>query len=246
MQKIILLILITLILGCTNKDDKMDNIELSDGSFLKLESLNHAEYQSLKEKKGKELQIDYRKKFNAEVFLLEDGRVIVDQDDVYLLLDNLSDVDKLFAHNLEYAQGREVLYHKNPYGKAFPNQTNVLISHLLDTLNIERVDNDETLMKLIDAKLETMPNASMFKKTYFINFIAVIGEALRKKHNTEWVMILSDDGTTWNPYLKTNKGRPINFFIYLYEDIYINNIDSGDLLLEVYETVNDIKTYRGT
>jgi hypothetical protein len=224
----------------------MDNLELSDGSFLKLESLNHAKYELLKEKRREQSESDYTRNFNAEVFLLEDGRVIVDQDGAYSLLDNLSDVDKLFSHNLEYAQGREVLYYKNAYGKDFPNHTNILIRNLVNAVGIEYADNYETLMNLIDAKLETIPEASIFKKTYFINFIAVIGEALRKKHKTEWVMILSDDGTTWNPYLKSHKGRPINFFIYLYEDIYINHINSGDLLFEIYETVNDIKTYRDT
>jgi len=219
----------------------MDYIELSDGTFIKSKSLTRNEYLALKKDMYSNTSIsEYKEKYNTDVYELKNKQILINQEDVFLLLDDLEDASRLLEDHAESSNDREALYNKNPYGKDFPKHTKDLIKELADTLDIVYVNYDEGLLKQVDSKLYKLPNPALFKKKHLINLIAVVGEVLRKKYHTEWFMILSDDRKTWNPYLKSDD-RPINFFMYLYEDIYINNVDSDDLLFEIYETVNDIK-----
>lgn len=221
----------------------MNNIELSNGSFIKCKSLIFSEFEALRLNVLEGAIEKFRNQFGVDVYRLNNKQVIASEGGYYMLFDNVDDVEKLLIDN-QSSDGTEVLSNKNSFGKDFPNHTNALIKELSNALSVKYIYLDEQLLKDLDYKINKLSSTSELKKRYLINFIAVIGEVLREKYNTEWIMILSDDGKTWNPYLKSTKGNPINFFIYLYEDIYVNNINSGDLLFEIYQTVVDINTNR--
>ena len=218
----------------------MDNIELSDGSFIKCKSLSLHEFKALSIKSLGGPIGKFKNQFGVEVYQLNNDEVIANDGGYYMLFDNTNDVEKVLTDAHQSSHGTEILSNKNSFGKDFPNHTNILIKDLSDALNVKYVQPDEQLLRDLDYKLGGLPNASKFKKKHLINFIAVIGEVLRRKYKTEWEMVLGSDAKTWNPYLKS-KGRPIEFFTYLYEDIYINE-NTEQLLTEVYETVNAIKS----
>lgn len=243
-EAVVLLLFVVVIVSCKHKSQykKMDTIELSDGSFIECKSLSFEEFEELKANVAKGPLNEFKQKFNAEVYELPSQEVIANESGYYMLFNSLGDVSKVLLDAAQQSQGVEVLSNKNPFGKDFPSHVDELIKGLTDTLGIEYVEPDEHLLQQIDTKLVKVSDASKFKKTHFLNFIAVIGKVLNKKHKTDWEMILSSDGKTWSPYLKSNE-RPIEFFTYLYEDIYSKENTSGTLLTEIYQTVNDIKKY---
>lgn len=222
-----------------NQTKKMDNIELSDGSFVKCKSLSFNEFEALRLNALGEPIGKFKNQFGVEVYQLNNDEAIANDGGYYMLFDNTNDVEKVLVDAHQSSHGTEILSNKNPFGKDFPNHTNILIKELSDTLGVKYIQPDEQLLKDLDYKLSKLPSASEFKKKHLINFIAVIGEVLRKKYKTEWEMVLSSDAKTWNPYLRSNS-RPIEFFTYLYEDVYIKE-NTELLLTEIYETVNDIK-----
>ena len=224
-----------------SKTEKMDNIELSNGIFIKCKSLSFNEFETLKLTVSGGPIEKFRKQFGVEVYQLNNQDVIANEVDYYMLFDNVDDVERVLVDN-QTSHGTEILSNKNPFGKDFPNHTHSLIKELTDALSVKYVQSDEQLLKDLDYKLDGLPNISEFKKKHLLNFIAVIGEVLLKENKSEWEMILSSDGKTWNPYLRST-GRPIEFFTYLYEDIYTNgNLKSS--LFEVYQTVVEIEKNR--
>jgi len=238
---LVLLLCFIVIISCKNKhqNKKMDNIELSDGTFVQCKSISFEEFDALKlNALGGPIR-KFKNEFNVEVYLLNNKEVIANENGYFMLFKNQNDVEKVFSDAHQSSHGAEILNDKNPFGKSFPEHANILIRELSDTLGVKYVQPDEKLLKELDYKLSMLPNGSVFRKKHLLNFIAVIGEVLLKKYKTEWEMILSSDGKTWNPYIRT-ESRPIEFFTYLYEDIYINE-NSETLLTEVYETVNDVR-----
>ncbi|TFF29742.1 hypothetical protein [Mucilaginibacter psychrotolerans] len=217
----------------------MDNIELSNGSFIKCKSLSLDEFDSLRLNALEGPIGKFKNQFGVDVYKLKNEEVIANDNGYYMLFNNTDDVEKVLMDANNSSQGTEILSNKNPFGKDFPNHTEALIKELSDTLGVKYVQPNEQLIRDLDSKLSKLPNASEFKKRHLINFIAVIGEVLLRKYKTEWEMVLSSDTKTWNPYLRSTN-RPIEFFTYLYEDIYIKE-NHERLLTEIYETVNDIK-----
>lgn len=219
-----------------NKTEKMDNIELSNGTFVKCKSLSNIEFNKLRN--GADGPIEkFKMQFGAEVYQLDNSEVIAGDEGYYMLFDNVGDVEKVLADH-KSSNGTEILSNKNPFGKDFPHQTDVLIRELTDTLSVNYVEANEKLLRDLDDKLKKVPNISEFSKKHMINFIAVIGEVLINKKNAQWEMILSSDGKTWNPYLKMHN-RPVEFFTYVYEDIYSKE-NSRPFLSEIYETMTFI------
>jgi hypothetical protein len=237
----VILLCFFVISSCKRKyqTEKMDNIELSDGSFIKCKSLDLNEFNRLRLLTLEGPVDKFKHRFGVEVYKLKNEEVIADDNGYYMLFNNTDDLEKVLMDANNTSQGTEILSNKNPFGKDFPNHTKALIQELSDTLGVKYVQPDEQLIKELDYKLGKLPDAPEFKRRHLLNFIAVIGEVLLRKYKTEWQMVLSADAKTWNPYLRS-ANRPIEFFTYLYEDIYIKE-NHGHLLTEVYETVNDIK-----
>lgn len=212
----------------------MDNIELSNGAFVKCKSLTFSEFEALRLIASEGLIEKFRKQFDVEAYRLNNQEIIASEGGYYMLFENTSDLEQVLKDN-HSTHGTEILNNKNPYGKEFPKQTDALIKELTESLSVNYVQVDEQLLKELDNKITRLPNGSEFKKKKLINLIAVIGEVLIQKNKIEWKMVLSSDGKTWNPYLQSNT-RTIKFFIDLYEDIYIKR-KNGSSLLELYETI---------
>jgi len=212
----------------------MDNIELSNGTFVRCKSLSFSEFEALRLTASEGLIKKVRKQFGVDAYQLNNEGVIASEGGYYILFENTSDLEQVLKDN-QSTHGTEILNNKNPYGKEFPKQTDALIKELTEALSVDYLQADEQLLKELDNKITRLPNASEFKKKKLINLIAVIGEVLITKNKIKWKMVLSSDGKTWNPYMQSDI-RTIQFFTDLYEDIYIQGkIDSS--LSEVYEAI---------
>lgn len=108
----------------------------------------------------------------------------------------------------------------------------------MNDLKINSKVINEELIEKVDEKLDSLPNAD-FQKRHLLALIALLGEVLIKKHNAEWHMKLASDNVTYNPYLNIN-GKQVQFFTYLFEDIFIKDHPPKLLLTDIYETVNEI------
>jgi len=95
---------------------------------------------------------------------------------------------------------------------------------------------------LIDQKIDTLQDPLEFKRRYFINLIALVGEVYISAGKAKWEMKISGDSVTWNPYLIIKK-QEVNFFVYLYEDVFLVSANKERGLLEIYETIGDIERY---
>lgn len=232
-----------LFVSCHQKEKrKMDSIQLNNGLTVKCKSLSKEEYNSsLKDTPGSSIK-RFKEKYNIDVHQLRNGQVLVKEDDYYTLYYNLGDLDMVLLNASGYSQGVEILRNKNIYGSDFPAKTDSLINQLCISLSIEYKETNEQLLKEVDTKINKLKDPELFREGYFINFIALIGESLIKKHQARWEMKIASDGSTWNPYLIINDHR-VQFFTYLYEDIFISHSQEDHLLFEIYETVNAIREH---
>lgn len=213
----------------------MDKIELSNGKSIVCKSLTEIEFEALL-KQGVPKQFNsFKDKYEIDVYQLLNKEVIVKEGDYYTWYNNLDDLNKVLDD--ASGSGIEILHNNNIYGETFPNFTDTLINELLSELNIENRKFDKDLLNAIDIKVSKLKDPKSFRKKHLLHFIVIIGETLIKDGYGMWSMELASDGITWNPYLKI-KDHNINYFIYLYEDIYMDN--AGNMLLETYETVKAI------
>lgn len=233
-----------LLISCNQSKQKkeMDTIELSNGLSIKCQSLTKSEYEILlKESIGDSIH-RLKERYGVDVHQLKNNKVIVKEEDYYTLYYSLDDLDKVLLDASGASQGSEILLNKNPYGKSFSDSTNMLIKELLSSLSLAYKDPDERVLKIIEDRVNSLPNAESYKKEHIMHFIAVVGEVLKKKYAASWDMILSSDGITWNPYMII-KGYQIQFFTYLYEDVFLGSSVHYSFLTEVCETIDEIVKY---
>lgn len=217
----------------------MDSIKLSNGLKIKCKSLEKAEYETItKDGAGKPIA-KFKELYNIDVHQLTNGQVVVNENDYYTLYFSLEDLDAVLQDATGAAEGVEMMQHINVYGEAFPAQTTDLIKQLLSLLHMEYTSPTPALLNEIDAKINQLEDPQSFREDNLISFVALLGELFINKDQAEWRMELASDGVTWNPYMLV-RGEPVQFFGYLYEDIFINQSNYDQLLSEVYETVNEI------
>lgn len=215
----------------------MENIELSDGTIVTGKSLDFETFSKLKKESiYSEPITNIQKAFNVEAYQLK-GKVVANDRGYCMLFDSLEDLEKVLQDF--NPSGAEIMQHKNPYGKEFPDHAHVLIENLIRELHIEptRVV-DEKLLPKVDAKLNGMKSTE-FKKKHFIHLIALVGEVLKSTGGIDWEMKLSSDGQTWNPYMKRDK-KTFEFFVNLYQDIYIRN-DIRNMLIDNFDLSTKIR-----
>ena len=94
-------------------------------------------------------------------------------------------------------------------------------------------------MEQIDKRISKLPDADAFNEDHMINYVALIGEIIIKNYGAKWDMQLSGDGSTWNPYLRVND-QQLQFFTFLYEDIFLNSGTNKHVVLSVYKTAEEI------
>lgn len=219
------------------KIKNVDIVELRDGTSIKYKILSKDEYESLlKDTIGSALT----KPYSIEVYCMKDMRVLAKCNEDYALYHSMSDLDRIitdFAN--DSSEGNEALMNKNKYGDTFPSNTNLMINELLDSLHIKYKGPSEELLQEIDECISRLRDPNIFMKEYFMNIIAVVGETLIKKYNGVWKMKLGTDAVTWNPFLRV-KEKEVGFFIYLYDDIFLSNVQKKNVLFEIYQTTSDI------
>lgn len=219
---------------------KMDRIELNDGSSIKCKPLTKEQYDSMIKAHAKDITYlrRYKDLYELDVHLISNGEVLVREGDYYTLYYKLSDLDKLLNQAGLAENGEEVLKNKNPYGEKYPLHTNQLILNLANQLSVTSQGSSKELLIALDQRLDSMENGQEFKRDHFINLIAVVGEVLLKKYGGDWYMEMAGDNKTWNPYLII-KGQKVEFFVYLFEDVFLQE-SHQQTLSEIYETVEGI------
>jgi hypothetical protein len=133
----------------------------------------------------------------------------------------------------------EILRYKNIYKDEFPRHTVELIADLRADLGVDGSRLDAGLLKDLDSRIIERPDAPYFLRRNLMALIGAVGEVLIREFGGTWYMEPASDGETWNPFIIVN-GRKIQFFVHLYEDIYIGERDGAHLLVETYGTARDI------
>jgi hypothetical protein len=215
-------------------------IKLNDGTEVKCKALTKSEYELMVKASTGGLIRQSNDNYDIEAHRLKNNQVLVKEGEYYTLYNNLDDLNKVLENSVPPGNGVEILRNKNQYGSLFPERTEQLVRELCADLKIQYQEPDETLLRKIDVMIGRMDDADSFNEKHFINFLATIGEAIVKNSKARWYMKLASDGVTWNPYLIIN-GKQIQFFSYLYEDIFLTESNRAGLLVEIYETINDIK-----
>jgi hypothetical protein len=225
-------------MSCSQVNKKMANIILSTGEKIKCKALSDSEYNRLlKDSVGGVIK-ELKEKYGTEIHVLNNGQVVINEKDYYTLYYKLEDLEKVLADVSEASHGTEVMS-GNTYGADFPLHTDALIRQLCDTLGVNERDHNVNQLGQIDKRISGLPNADTFNEDYMINYVALIGEIIIKKYGAKWDMQLSEDGRTWNPYLRVNE-QQLQFFTYLYEDIFLNSGTNKHVVLSVYQTTDDI------
>ncbi|RFM29068.1 hypothetical protein [Deminuibacter soli] len=217
----------------------MDKIELRNGKTIERQSLTKEVYEDLL--RNAEKRMDGFAGLKMEVDVLNDRRVLVEENGHYTIYYNLPDLQNVISDVKELENSSEMLLNKNSYGERFSEHVEELVRGLLSDLQMTDEKLDDSLLKKIDNKVRTLEHGGQsFNEDHLINYIALIGLMLTKYHGAVWQMEKADDGVTWNPYQVRN--QEIQFFIYLYEDIFMNKV-SADIVYEVYATMEDIIKY---
>ena len=218
-----------------NNPVEIDRIELKDGSSIKCKSLSKQDFDKRVTQYNIQPIAEYKTKYSIDVFEISKQEVLVLESNYYTLYYSLSDLDAVLNGSNVVEDGREILYGKNPYGVDFPKNTEKLINQLGLLLHLQSVKNlSPNYLEEINKKINALDNPQVFFEGKFINIVALIGEAIREREHASWDMKLSDDKITWNPYLKINN-QNVNFFSFLYEDIFIEN-NTKNCIPEIYQT----------
>lgn len=216
----------------------MDKIHLSTGVSINCKAISKEEYNGLLVNGSATPIKRYLDEYALEVYVLSDKKVVVKEGGYYTLYYGIDDLEAVLIDASNSPMVQEILFNQNPYGMEFPTKTHLLIDGLLGSLKINSKVINEELLKQVDEKLDSMSNVD-FQKRHLLGLIALLGEVLIKKHNAKWLMKLASDNVTYNPYLIVN-GKKVQFFTYLFEDIFIKSHPPKLLLTEIYQTVNEI------
>jgi hypothetical protein len=197
----------------------MDIIELNDGTSISCKALTKSEYDSILTQEKPSFLKKYSELYSLDVYLLNNGNVVVREADYYTLYIRLVDLDHVLSQSNDVG-GFEMLLNKNAFGEKFPLHTKELVMEVANKLKVDVSRYDDELLRIVDTKVSLLGAKEDFSKKYFLHLIALVGEVLREKHGLEWEMVLGSDVKTWNPYLKVKQER-VQFFGYLYEDIFL-------------------------
>lgn len=217
----------------------MDRIVLKDGNSIACESLSKEDFDKRVIQSKIQPIAEYKDKYSIDVFEISKKEVLVKEGNYYTLYYSLADLDSVLKGSNVVEEGKEILYGKNPYGEEFSKKTEKLINQLDILLNLQSVKSlSPSYLELVDKKINALDNSQVFFEENFINIVALIGEAIIEKHHASWDMRLSNDKITWNPYLKINN-QHIDFFSFLYEDIFIEK-NIKNCIPEIYQTTIEI------
>lgn len=209
----------------------MDRIELIDGTTIECLSLEKDQFNALLKRRHSLLQ-RYKNHYSIDVYLFDNGELAVNEDGYYTLYFALNDLDKVL--NQPQNSQTELLLNKNPFKEKFPGNAKLLVKKLKDELDAPEKENEQDLLLFLDNKIDSLKDAREFRKNNFISLLAVLGDALIQKYSANWEMELGRDGVTWNPYISV-KGRKVEFFVYLYEDVFLKG--NNRVLSELYLTM---------
>lgn len=248
MKKII--IFVFFFAGCNSVDKsknehRMNNdhnskrrlVKANDGSVVEVFDLTLQEFQELVEK-HKLRQIPDEAE-GIHLFELTDSSIVSSDGGYAIKFHNLHDYQKLSGPHEGENTGSHILADKNPYGKDFPKMTGKLISGLLADLKISDLQINAHLLKQVDEKIGKTQSPVKFWMEHYLQIIAIVGESLNQEFGTSWSMKYDQSSKVWEPFIEYH-GKEIQFFGYLWEDIYQTQDPNMPICSETFLTVKGI------
>ncbi len=189
---------------------------------------------------------------NDSLYKLDDGRILLMQNyggcylyrnigDINLLKKSTEDFYNKLAQNPDAEN--HLLSGIFQYTDNFPTYAPKLSKSLLADFGVRSQTVDINALKDIDNKILSTEDPVEIYRQHFAAIIAIVGEALVEKHHAQWCMQRSKKGDVWEPYLQIGE-RKVEFFNWLYEDIFINQDPEKPLLFESYQTIEDWLNYK--
>ena len=173
------------------------------------------------------------------VYKMSNGQIIFNHRGKCGMCNNKKDFEKIVPGLMMTQTSKNILFGKNPWGKDFPQHEKEIIKELLQALGLTEQEVTDSLLTVIENKIEQQENPIEFRKKYFINSLAAIGAVFNKTYGGAWQMDLDSDYQTWVPNI-LYKGRKIRFAMYLWEDVFEIPERSKISIRETYGTIRDI------
>jgi hypothetical protein len=174
---------------------------------------------------------EFAKKFEATVYALSDGSYIVAYEYLYRQYRNRQ-------HVLDMLNGgsysEHILRGVSRSGENFPSEAKMMLGPLVKRFNLDpsKLDYTEKSLYHIDITLMEAYESGTISKydlyEHLMGFIAYAGEVYIRQYGGRWQMELYKDGETWQPYIVTTKGKKLNLFTCVADDIlYFDEMEDG-------------------
>jgi len=193
------------------------NINDDQGNSYEIIILDKRKFEELKSKHEITYSNEIHEKFGFESYETKDGKIIAVESGNYALYPN-KDLLITVLKRYQTPRSEELLFNKNPYGQTFPEHTEDLIRKFLDKYQIDNTSDSESLLEKIDKVIIQNRNQDFFDR-YYLTFIAIVGECIRKVKPSKWEMYLTKDKITWQPYLRLDN-RALFFIQYIQDDFF--------------------------
>jgi hypothetical protein len=160
------------------------------------------------------------------VYQLSNGKMLVVFDDGKGTLWKRDDLVAVLA--LSDHKGRHLLVGLIPDAKEFISRIPELIDQLGKAIGIPQtqLDFSEESLTRIDGKVFKEIGRDCFRSPdKFPLLVAYVGEFVRRKTGpfSKWVVRLSSDGQTWEPWIIDPNGNAYNPFLHVFEDLHEDN-----------------------
>jgi hypothetical protein len=220
-------------------------IQLEDGEVIHYVQIPKTEADNLIA--SQEVTSLESKDSNEQLYKLTNGSILVRQNygGCYIYnsleqLDRISESTAAFydkmAEDPNYE--RHLLTGIFSQSEDFPNHSRELSIKLLDHWKITDQTWDENMLKTLDEKIMSEDDPIDTYRQNFEALIAIVGEVLKEQYKAKWTMQKTDAGNTWQPYMEI-KGIKLEYYNWLYEDIFINQDPEKPIAYETYMSAVD-------
>ena len=192
-----------------------------DTTMIKYKTVNFVEAEGLLKTKAGILNPQLSKPNMSKVFNLNDGTMLTIGKKACYIYNSEEDVVRL----LNGAKTSEhMLYNLNYYGQKLPRMVEESKKKIVQLLNVDikKLNYSEESLSYIDhAIMVSFLEKKIDEEDILENviyFIAYSGQTFNLVHQGSWLMVLDEDGETWQPYNILN-GKRVDLFPWVYSSL---------------------------
>lgn len=197
------------------------NLSKQDTTMIKYKTITFDEADSLLKIQKGVLNNRLSRPGMSKVFNLKDSTMLVIGKKACFVYNSEEDIVRLLSGGVV---SENILFDLNFFGKELPKkveESRNKIAQLLK-LDIGKLDYSEQSLTYIDHEIIASFIKGKITKTELLKnviyFIAYSGNVFNLKYNGAWLMVLDEDGETWQPYNEIN-GRRIDLFTWIYSSL---------------------------